>query len=60
MNVKPQRMHDPTLNSEFLRGYFEGLLGVKLKLVENRIRVQVFEILRMRANMHNPLRIPAL
>ena len=53
-------VHDPTLNSEFLRGYFEGLLGVKLKLVENRIRVQVFEILRMRANMHKPLRIPAL
>lgn len=38
-------VHEPSLNPEFLRGYFEGLMGVKLKCIENKLRVQVFEIL---------------
>ena len=39
-------VHEPSLNPEFLRGYLETLLGIRLKCLENNSRMQLFEILQ--------------
>lgn len=38
-------VHEPTLNSEFLRGYLETILGVKLELRVDAPKIQVFDLL---------------
>ena len=40
-------VHDPTINSEFLRGYLETVLGVKLRCIQNSVRLQEFRILNL-------------
>ena len=37
-------VHEPSLNPEFLRGYLETTLGVKLKCVVNNVKMQLFEL----------------
>lgn len=37
-------VHEPTLNEEFLRGYLETILGVRLKLRVNSPKVQIFDL----------------
>jgi ParB family chromosome partitioning protein len=37
-------VHEPTLNSEFLRGYLETLLGIKLELKKSSAKVQIFDL----------------
>ena len=37
-------VHEPTINSEFLREYLETLLGIQLKCVVNNSKLQIFEI----------------
>ena len=40
-------VHDPSLNSEFLRGYLETILGVKLRCTQNSVRLQEFRMLSL-------------
>ncbi len=40
-------VHDPSLNSEFLRGYLETVLGLKLRCTQNSVRLQEFRILSL-------------
>jgi ParB/RepB/Spo0J family partition protein len=40
-------VHDPSLNSEFLRGYLETVLGLKLRCTQNSVRLQEFQILSL-------------
>lgn len=37
-------VHEPTINSEFLRGYFENMFGIKLRCTKNNTKVQIFDI----------------
>ncbi len=37
-------VHEPTINHEFLRGYLETIMGIKLKCLVNNSKVQLFEI----------------
>lgn len=37
-------VHEPSLNPEFLRGYLETLLGVRLKCKVNNVKVQLFDM----------------
>lgn len=40
-------VHEPSLNSEFLRGYLERLLGVTLRCTQNTVRLQEFHIVSL-------------
>jgi ParB/RepB/Spo0J family partition protein len=41
-------VHDPTINSEFLRGYLENVFGIELRCAKNNARIQVFDIISNR------------
>jgi ParB/RepB/Spo0J family partition protein len=40
-------VHEPSLNSDFLRGYLETVLGVKLRCTQNSMRMQEFRIVSL-------------
>lgn len=41
-------IHQPTINSEFLRGYLEQMLGIRLRGIRNSAKVQIFDIVTPR------------
>lgn len=43
-------VHEPTLNPEFLRGYLETLMGIRLRCLMNNSRLQLFEMSPMGQN----------
>jgi ParB/RepB/Spo0J family partition protein len=41
-------VHEPAINPEFLRGYLENLLGIKLRYLKNNSKIQLFDIIHIR------------